>query len=91
MRNLQKTLPSPTRQQGVALLVVLIFLGLVTLWALMNMQSTQLQEKMSGNTAAEEAAFQAAEAGRIEALNWLIETVHNTGLPPATVSSGGRV
>ena len=84
-------LPLPSRQQGMALLCVLIFLGLVTLWALMNMQGTQLQEKMSGNTAAEEAAFQAAEAARIEAQNWFIATVQSTGIPPATVSSGGRV
>ncbi len=49
-------------QHGAALVVSLILLLIVTLIGISGMQSTVLQEKMSGNFKDKNSAFQAAEA-----------------------------
>lgn len=53
---------SRSRQRGVALIISLIFLVLLTLIAVSAMQGTILQERMAGNTRNRMLAFQAAEA-----------------------------
>ena len=55
-------IPSHARQRGVALIISLIFLLLLTLIAVSAMQGTILQERMAGNTRNQMLAFQAAEA-----------------------------
>lgn len=52
----------PSAQRGVALIVVLILLLVVTLLGLASMRGTLLQERMAGNVVARGQAFQAAEA-----------------------------
>lgn len=51
------------KQQGVALIVSLIMLLLLTLLAVSSMNTTILEEKMAGNYKDRNMAFQAAEAG----------------------------
>ncbi|MFT7413442.1 MAG: type IV pilus assembly protein PilX [Methylophagaceae bacterium] len=52
-----------TKQQGVALVISLIMLLLMTLLAISSMNTTILEEKMAGNYKDRNMAFQAAEAG----------------------------
>lgn len=54
-------------QRGIALVVVLLLLLIVTLIGLAAMRGTLLQERMAGNVAARGVAFQAAEAALREA------------------------
>lgn len=54
---------SSTKQQGVALVISLIMLLLMTLLAVGSMNTTLLEEKMAGNYKDRNLAFQAAEAG----------------------------
>jgi type IV pilus assembly protein PilX len=51
------------KQRGVALIVSLIMLLLMTLLAISSMNTTVLEEKMAGNYKDRNMAFQAAEAG----------------------------
>ncbi len=50
-------------EQGVALIVVLVFLVLVTITGLSAMQTSMLEERMAGNAVNRQVAFQSAEAG----------------------------
>lgn len=59
--------PTPARQRGIALVVSLIFLLVVTLIAVGSIRDTVLEEKMAGNTRDRNIAFQAAESGVREA------------------------
>lgn len=59
------------RQSGAALLITLILLLVLTLLGVSSMQSTTMQERMSGNTRDREVAFQAAEAALRAAESWL--------------------
>lgn len=52
-----------SRQQGVALVVVLILLVVVTLLGLASMRGVLMQERMAANTMARAFAFQVAESG----------------------------
>lgn len=52
----------PHTQRGVALIVVLLLLLVVTLIGLASMRGTLLQERMAGNVFARSEAFQSAEA-----------------------------
>lgn len=53
----------PINQQGAVLFVGLIMLLVMSLIAITSMQSTNLEERMAGNTRDSMVAFQAAEAG----------------------------
>jgi len=50
------------QQQGVVLIVALIFLVLITLVSVSSMKTTVLEERMAGNYKDKSSAFQAAEA-----------------------------
>jgi type IV pilus assembly protein PilX len=52
-----------SKQQGMALVISLIMLLLMTLLAISSMNTTVLEEKMAGNYKDRNMAFQAAEAG----------------------------
>lgn len=56
----------PKGQQGVTLIVAMIFLAILALLGVTVAQTTQLEERMAGNTRDRDLAFQAAEA----ALTW---------------------
>jgi len=56
----------PKGQQGVTLIVALIFMAILALLGVTVAQTTQLEERMAGNTRDRDLAFQATEA----ALTW---------------------
>lgn len=56
----------PKGQQGVTLIVAMIFLAILALLGVTVAQTTQLEERMAGNTRDRDLAFQATEA----ALTW---------------------
>lgn len=64
MNNLRTVRPSglPHRQRGVALVVALVLLLVVTLLGLASMRGTSLQERMSANMYDRSLAFQRSEA-----------------------------
>ena len=57
-----RSMSGQRRQSGVALITGLIFLVMLTLIAIVAMQSTTLEERMAGNALSRDAAFQGAEA-----------------------------
>lgn len=65
-------------EQGAVLVISLLFLLVTTIIGVASMQSTSLEEKMTGNMRDNDMAFQAAEAALRGAEKWL-ETVNNTG------------
>ncbi|RNL60039.1 pilus assembly PilX family protein [Zhongshania marina] len=56
-----------SRQRGAVLIVSLVFMLILTVIAAASMQSSTLQERMTGNAKDTNLAFQAAEAGLREA------------------------
>ncbi len=70
-RPLPKHLPTPTRQQGVVLVLSLVLLLLTTIIGVSAMQGTSMQERMAGNRWDRNLAFQAAEAGLRTGEHWL--------------------
>lgn len=74
----------PSRQQGVTLIVAMIFLAILALLGVTVAQTTQLEERMAGNTRDRDLAFQATEA----ALTWAsMQTTLNIG----TLSGGATI
>lgn len=57
----------PNEERGIALVVALILLLVITLVGLAGIRGTTMQEKMAGNFYDRELAFQSAEAGLREA------------------------
>lgn len=53
----------PIRQQGITLVIALIFLLVLTLLGVTAMQSTIVEERIAGNTRDKDVAFQSAEVG----------------------------
>ena len=64
----------PHKQQGLALIVSLIMLLIMTLLAVNSMQTTVLEEKMAGNYKNRNMAFQSAEAGLRAGEDYLRDT-----------------
>ncbi|WLH11979.1 PilX N-terminal domain-containing pilus assembly protein [Pseudomonas hefeiensis] len=96
---------SPTlarhRQHGMALLVSLVFLLLLTLIGLSSMQSATLQEKMTSSVMLRNQSFQLAEAAlrvgesavQVEAYSLPVCTTATQCAPPAesaTLTAAGR-
>jgi len=75
-----RTSPSRGRQQGVALIIALVLLVIMTLLGLSAMRSVSLEEKMSGQTYDRSISFQATEAALREAEAWVAA---NRPTPPA--------
>lgn len=63
---------SPANQRGVALVVALILLLIMTVLGLVMLRVTQLEERMSANLYARSLGFQATEAALREAENLLV-------------------
>lgn len=58
------------RERGVALVMALIFLLILTLIGVTAMSTTALEERMAGNLQDKNAAFQAAESALVAGENW---------------------
>ncbi|MDR6961990.1 type IV pilus assembly protein PilX [Pseudomonas brassicacearum] len=89
------------RQRGMALLVSLVFLLLLTLIGLSSMQSATLQEKMTSSVMLRNQSFQIAEAAlrmgesavQVETYSLPVCTTTSQCAPPpesATVNAAGR-
>ncbi len=76
---------SPKKQQGVILAIGLIILLLMTLIGISGMQSTTLQEKMTGNFKDRNLAFQSSEAALRDAEQYLRTTLT---IPPFNSTNG---
>ncbi len=61
---------TPPRQRGVALVMALVFLLLLTILGVAALNTTSLEEKMANNVKDRNLAFQAAESALIVAENW---------------------
>ena len=68
------------RQRGVALVVALVLLVVVTLVGLAAIRGTTMQQQMTSNFYDREIGFQAAEAGLRTGESWLIANPNNTTL-----------
>jgi type IV pilus assembly protein PilX len=68
---LTSSLSSCHHQRGVALIMALVFLTLLTILGVTAMSSSSLEEKMATNTRDRNLAFQAAETALIAAETWM--------------------
>ena len=73
--------PMPRRQQGVALIMALVFLVILTIMGLAAMGTTSLEEKMAGNAKDRNLAFQAAETGLLAGENWINAQINKPTFP----------
>lgn len=74
----------PSRQDGIVLVVGLIFLMLMTIIATSVMDTGVMEERMAGNSYDRSRAFQAAEGALREAEQWLATTFCERPEPSAT-------
>ena len=63
--------PAPNHQRGMVLVLALVFLLLLTIMGITALNTTSLEEKMSGNVKDRNLAFQAAESALILAESWI--------------------
>ncbi|MGH8540914.1 MAG: pilus assembly PilX family protein [Stenotrophobium sp.] len=78
---------TPSRQSGIALIVSLVLLVVVTLLGLAAIRGTTIWQKITGNFYDREMAFQAAEA----ALYAAEQNINNPGQIARTCGAGGQV
>lgn len=76
------------RQQGVALVMSMVFLLILTIIGVTGMTTSALQEKMAGNTQDKNMAFQAAESALAVAENFLLVTAP-AALPNFSLNTDG--
>lgn len=74
MKQMRKSAPnaSPRNQRGAVLIFCLVFLAVLTVMGVSGMESTVLEERMSGNMRDHSLAFQAAESALKNAEAWLV-------------------
>jgi len=77
----------PQRQKGAILVFCLVFLAVLTMMGVAGMESTILEERMSGNMRDHSMAFQAAESALTAAETWLNNQVNL----PITSEDGSTV
>jgi type IV pilus assembly protein PilX len=75
-------------QRGVALIMALVFLILLTLLGLTSINTTTLEEKMANNTRDRDLAFQSAETALVAGEAW-INTLPNETTPAFPDSTHG--
>src|SRR3989344_6780492 len=63
--------PAPNHQRGMVLVLALVFLLLLTIMGITALNTTSLEEKMTGNVKDRNLAFQAAESALILAESWI--------------------
>ena len=70
-----------SRQQGVALVMALVFLLLLTILGITALSTTSLEEKMAGNMKDRNLAFQASESALLAGENWLNALINKPVFP----------
>lgn len=81
MTRLCRPCPSCHRQRGVALVMALVFLLLMTIIGITALNTTALEEKMAGNVKDRNLAFQAAESALTLGGNWLNTQIGKPAFP----------
>lgn len=81
-----KTLPH--HQHGMALVMALVFLVLLTLLGITAMSTSSLEEKMAGNTKDRGLAFQAAESALLHGETWIANQVNLPIFDPTDTTDG---
>lgn len=71
----------PPHQRGVALIMALVFLLLLTILGIGALNTTSLEEKMANNVKDRNLAFQAAESALIVAENWIYTQIGKPVFP----------
>lgn len=71
----------PLRQRGVALVMALVFLLLLTILGIAALNTTSLEEKMANNVKDRNLAFQSAESALIVAENWVYAQIGKPVFP----------
>jgi type IV pilus assembly protein PilX len=72
----RQTLPMPSRQRGVVLLITLIMLVAMTLAALAMMRSVDTSTMVAGNLAFQQTSFHTADVGTEQAIAYLYGTIY---------------
>lgn len=78
----------PQRQQGMALVMALVFLLLLTMLGVTALSTSSLEEKMAGNSKDRGVAFQAAESALLHAEYWLLAQGNLPIFDPAVLTDG---
>ena len=73
------------QQQGVALVMAMVFLLILTLIGVTAMGTASLEEKMAGNQTDKTRSFQAAESALITAENWINGLINKPVFPDNSV------
>jgi PilX N-terminal len=81
-------MPASTRQGGIALVITLVLLLVMTMIAVVAMRSTTVDLKMTINTVLQRRAFQSSEGGRTAIRDILRKHIYNRGWP--TDAAGGN-
>jgi type IV pilus assembly protein PilX len=75
-------------QRGMALVMALVFLVLLTLLGITAMSTSSLEEKMAGNSKDRGLAFQAAESALLHGENWIANQVNLPIFDPSDLTDG---
>lgn len=76
--------PAPNHQRGMVLVLALVFLLLLTIMGITALNTTSLEEKMTGNVKDRNLAFQAAESALILAESWIYTQIGKPIFPSNT-------
>ncbi len=88
MARLETVTPVTGKQQGVALIIALIFLLLMNLLAVAAVGMTELGERMAGNLSDKNTAFQAAESALVGGEVWIGGQLNKPVFDPANTGDG---
>lgn len=83
-----KDYPSFIKQRGVALVMAMIFLLLLTMLAVSAIGTSILEERMAGNMGNSNVAFQAGESALVAGEVWIGSQLNKPVFDPANVSDG---
>lgn len=75
----------PARQRGVALVMALVFLLLLTILGVAALNTTSLEEKMANNVKDRNLAFQSAESALAVAENWVYTQIGKPVFPNTSI------
>lgn len=88
MARIEAVTPVISKQQGVALIIALIFLLLMNLLAVAAVGMTELGERMAGNLSDKNTAFQAAESALVGGEIWIGGQLNKPVFDPANTGDG---
>lgn len=88
MARIETVNPAVSKQQGVALIIALIFLLLMNLLAVSALSTTALGERMASNLNDKNTAFQAAESALVAGELWIGSQLNKPVFDPANTGDG---